>query len=96
MIWLMRCVSVAIFATFLCHEQKFTPYLQELWTFLKTNPLFQTVYFETWYVTVLYTFLVWIPGIWDYIPYLDRYKIEPSVKYEHPTKSQVVWEACLP
>ena len=69
--------------------------VDQFWEFLKSKWVFNSVYFETWYVTVLYTVLLLIPASVDRLPWFNRYKINPAVQFQHPSTLQVVQESIV-
>lgn len=82
-VWSIRILLVVLtylgwyYSTIIQHN------INILWKFLLDTWIFNCVYFETWWTTSCYTVIVLVPMIMNYVKQLDKYKIQPSVKYVH-------------
>ena len=69
-------------------------YIDCSWNFLNTSWIFNSVYFETWWATFCYAWMIPVyPFALHYINSFDRYKVNPSVTYVHQSISGMLKEA---
>lgn len=65
------------------------------YSFLLTTWVYNSVYFETFFATFCYAVAIVYPWLVDKIKFLDRYKVHPSVRYQHVTVLFIIKEAIL-
>lgn len=70
-------------------------YMDALWKWLLTTWVYNSVYFETWFVTACYAILTAFPLAMHHIAWFDRYKINPSVRYTHTTILAMLLDAII-
>lgn len=79
----------------LYHIETLQLLVDQTYSFLLRTWIFNSVYFETFFATFCYAVAIIYPWFIDKISYLDRYKVHPSVRYEHVTVFFIIKQAIL-
>ncbi len=79
--WSLRLLSVTFAAYCFFHIKDVQTVVDNLYSWLLTTWLFQSVYFETIWVVLTYPVILSIPKFMDAIPYWDQYKIHPKTHW---------------
>lgn len=93
--WITRFFAVTCALAIYIYSSPLQTLINDLWSCLLTWDLFHSAYFETLYVTGVYAIMIAIPYTMHYIRYLDKYKVDPTVEYQHKTLLQILWEAVV-
>ena len=88
----LRVLSLASLFTVLYFESSLQPGIDAIWSYLKGNPAFKTVYFETCYNVAVFWLLLGVPSLIDRVPYLNRYKLDKRSHFDRPSYSVMLSE----
>lgn len=70
--------------------------INQLWLYLLSSSIYNSVYFETIFTTTCYGIIIAVyPFALHYIKPFEKYKVDPSVTYEHQTVLGIIWKAIL-
>ena len=90
--WLLQGARSMLFAlsvTSYIYRQGVQECIDDLWQYLLASKIYNSVYFETIFTTFCYGVIIAIyPFTIHYIRSLDKYKIDPSVTYQHKS---IIW-----
>ncbi|CAC5414486.1 CH25H [Mytilus coruscus] len=96
LVLMTRILIVGVLVLMYIYSSQVQTWIDQLWYFLLTSTIYNSVYFETWFTTFCYAFIIAIyPFVLHYIKPLEKYKIHPSVTYEHQSVLFLVWKAIL-
>lgn len=90
-----RALAVVIVAIGIYHVDSLQKTLDQLYAYLLSTWIYNSVYFETFFATFCYAVAIVYPWAIDKLGFLDRYKVHPSVRYEHVTLLFIVKQAIL-
>lgn len=97
--WLLqgaRFVCVALLLASYIYSSNVQLWLNELWQYALSSRIYNSVYFETLFTTFCYGVIIAVyPFTVHYISSLDKYKVDPSVTYEHQTVAGLVQKTVL-
>lgn len=86
----------ALSVTSYIYRQGVQECIDDLWQYLLASKIYNSVYFETIFTTFCYGVIIAIyPFTIHYIRSLDKYKIDPSVTYQHKSIIWLVGKAIL-
>ncbi|KAH3850830.1 cholesterol 25-hydroxylase-like protein [Dreissena polymorpha] len=90
----LRVVAASIGVLVVCKSTLCDRGLEHMYRICLNSRLFQSVYFETIFSTLCYAIIIPIcPWLVDKLRCMDKFKINPSVKYESVTVANIVREA---
>ena len=92
---LSRVAVVIISVLGIYHVGVLQNLVDDTYSYLLSTWVFNCVYFETFFATFCYAVVIVYPWGIDKIKCLDRYKVHPSVQYQHVTISFIVQQAIL-
>lgn len=89
-----RAVALAVIVSSIYFRDAIQTQVDSLWAWLRQDTLFRSAYFETVYVTVVYSLIIAAyPFAAHYVPYLQRFKVTSDVTYVHQTLPGMALEA---
>lgn len=90
----IRCVFLLATGISIYNMELIQKLINELWEYLLSSYVFNSVYFETWHATFCYAIIIPIyPFMIHYIKWLDRFKIDQTVTYKHVTVLSILVDA---
>ena len=90
---LVRLLYVTAFIMgYLCYDH-LQHLITALYRFLLGTRFFNSVYFETLWTTMVYPCILLAPVLMDKIPALDRYKLDPKVRWHSTPMTTALMEA---
>ncbi|KAK2168501.1 hypothetical protein LSH36_16g03027 [Paralvinella palmiformis] len=87
-----RGLYLLAFAWIYVHRDDLQVFVDSLWRHLKTTWLFNSVYFETWWVTLNYAIILAWPFFCSKVPYFKRYQIDSSLTWHDAGLKTIVLE----
>ena len=66
-----------------------------IYSYLVSTWVYNSVYFETWWATLVYAFLLAFPYVMDKTRGFNKYKIEPKVKWDSAGLKKILIEGVL-
>eukprot|EP00058_Branchiostoma_floridae_P000229 XP_002585717.1 hypothetical protein BRAFLDRAFT_111389 [Branchiostoma floridae] len=72
-----------------------TVIVKSLWRYLRHHVLYQTVYFETWFVVFCYSIIALVPEAMAKVPFFSKYRLERSLTAPRPSIPQLMTEGTL-
>ncbi|XP_064626325.1 cholesterol 25-hydroxylase-like [Lineus longissimus] len=79
-LWFFRGCWIASFLIYALRRDLVQYWVERSWEYLYSSWLFNCVYFETWWTTLIYTFNLAFARFFAEVRYFDRFKINPSAK----------------
>lgn len=90
----IRYVIAALVAVGVYNSNTLQYFVNKTWAYLLTSWLFNSVYFESWFTTFCYAVMISIfPFTLHYMKFMDKYKVDPHITYEHTTMRKIVQDA---
>lgn len=94
--WAVRISIIFITFTGAFYREFLQNTINSSWLFLQKSWIFNSVYFETWWATFCFAWIIPLyPFAIHFIPSFNKYKIDPSVTYEHQTVLGMLKEAVI-
>ncbi len=80
--WSVRATICVLAATCVANAQTLQSLVDKFYVTLLGTWLFNSVYFETLWVIMVYPLILLVPKVMDAVPWLDRYKIDPKTRWD--------------
>lgn len=94
--WGTRLIILLISTMSFISHNLLQRFVNSSWLTLRKSWIFNSVYFETWWTTFCFAWIIPLyPFAIHFIPLLDKYKIHPSVTYVHQTILGMLKEAVV-
>lgn len=94
--WIVRALIVLGVSISIHNLDTLQTRLDSAWYYLRSTWAFNSVYFESWHATLTYAIAIPVyPFALHYMPFLDKYKVHPSVTYVHTTVMNIIFEAII-
>ncbi|KAK3091439.1 hypothetical protein FSP39_019877 [Pinctada imbricata] len=94
LLWIIRTLVILIIAICKYYETDAQKVIDEFWSMLKSSWIFNSVYFETWWATLCYAWMIPVyPFALHFMTFLDKFKVHPSVTYIHQSIIGMLKEA---
>lgn len=94
--WAVRISIIFISVTCVFYRKILQNTINSSWLFLQKSWIFNSVYFETWWATFCFAWIIPLyPFAIHFIPSFTKYKIDPSVTYVHQTVFGMLKEAVI-
>ena len=81
-VWSLRIIVSAASLLCLWKSDSSQALVDDIYSWLLTTGFFNSVYFETCWVIIVYPLILIIPKMIDKIPYLDKYKLDSKIHWE--------------
>ena len=76
----MRAAVLIAFGLLYVYADAVQGHVDETWKWLRADSVFLSVFFETWYTTIMYTVMVIIFMAMSVVPSLQKYKLEMGTR----------------
>lgn len=94
--WAVRIIVIFISVSCVFYREILQNTINSSWLFLQKSWIFNSVYFETWWATFCFAWIIPLyPFAIHFIPSFNKYKIDPSVTYVHQTVLGMLKEAVI-
>ncbi|XP_078661294.1 cholesterol 25-hydroxylase-like protein [Branchiostoma floridae x Branchiostoma belcheri] len=87
------CV-LAVVVCYFC-QSSIQHFIDSLWIYLRHHALYQTVYFETWFVVFCYSIIALVPEAMAKVSYFSQYRLERSLVLPRPSIPELMTEGTL-
>ncbi|XP_078581730.1 cholesterol 25-hydroxylase-like [Branchiostoma floridae x Branchiostoma japonicum] len=95
LILVLRVLCVLAVVTCYLLQSSIQHDIDSLWFYLRQHVLYQTVYFETWFVVFCYSIIALVPEAMAKVPFFSKYRLERSLTAPRPSIPQLMTEGTL-
>ncbi|XP_066300504.1 cholesterol 25-hydroxylase-like [Branchiostoma lanceolatum] len=95
LILVLRVLCVLAVVTCYPCQSSIQHHIDILWNYLRHQVLYQTVYFETWFVVLCYSIIALVPEAMAQVSCFSRYRLERSSAAPRPSIPQLMTEGTL-